>query len=223
MESKMKKEVFILCPEPPEQLGGVEACVREQVRGFSKRGFDVRVFHKKNSGSAFYLRNAHRLSHHFTDTLVGFFVGRTAQKAMHDGVAAVFSHSAVGWYPLRVPAGCKKFHLYHGTYRGQAEAIRRFITCLGYLKLKRKNSRYPLRVPSGRKKFHRNQSTDRRQTNEIRCAIPYLRYLTLKLRDSMGLQHLSGLGKRISPRLHAWSDSHVRRMWDFCPSAGALA
>jgi hypothetical protein len=90
MESKMKKEVFILCPEPPEQLGGVEACVREQVRGFSKRGFDVRVFHKKNSGSAFYLRNAHRLSHHFTDTLVGFFVGRTAQKAMHEGVPRFF-------------------------------------------------------------------------------------------------------------------------------------
>src|ERR1035441_5711134 len=55
----------------------------------------------------------------------------------------------------------------------------------------------------------------------IRRSTP-IGYLTLKLRDSMGLQHLSGLGKRISPRLHAWSDSHVRRMWDFCPSAGAL-
>jgi glycosyltransferase involved in cell wall biosynthesis len=132
----MKKEIFLLCSEPAEQLGGMEACVREQARGFQERGYAVRVFHRKNSGPDFYRRNAHRLSHHITDTTVGYFIGRTVQKAMHENVAAVFSHSTVGWYPLRVPDGCKLFHIYHGTYRGQAEAIRPFITYKGYLKLK---------------------------------------------------------------------------------------
>ena len=131
----MKREIFILCSESPDQLGGMEACVREQTRGFEKRGYDVRVFHRKNSGPSWFRRNDHRLSHHLTDTLIGFFIGRTAQKEMHPDVAAVFSHSTVGWYPLRLPAGCKSFHLYHGTYRGQAEAIRPFISYLGYLKL----------------------------------------------------------------------------------------
>jgi glycosyltransferase involved in cell wall biosynthesis len=131
----MKKEIFILCSEPPEQLGGVEACVREQARGFEKCGYDVRVFHRKNSGPMWFRRNDRRISHHLTDTLLGFFIGRTAQKAMHSNVAAVFSHSTVGWYPLRVPPDCKQFHIYHGTYRGQANAIRKFISYLGYLKL----------------------------------------------------------------------------------------
>jgi glycosyltransferase involved in cell wall biosynthesis len=131
----VKKEIFILSSETPEQLGGLEACVREQVSGFQKLGYAVRVFHRKNSGPDVFRRNDHRITHHLSDTLVGFFIGRSARKAMHPGVAAVFSHATVGWYPLRVPPGCKKFHIYHGTYRGQAKAIRRFISYLGYLKL----------------------------------------------------------------------------------------
>jgi glycosyltransferase involved in cell wall biosynthesis len=131
----MKKEIFILCSETPEQLGGMEACVREQMLGFQKRGYDVRVFHRKNSGPEWFRRNDRRITHHLSDTLVGLFIGRTAQKAIHSGVAAVFSHATVGWYPLRVPNGCKQFHIYHGTYRGQAKAIRRFISYLGFLKL----------------------------------------------------------------------------------------
>ena len=131
----MKKEIFILCSEPQEQLGGVEACVREQVRGFQQRGYKVQVFHRKNSGPAWFRRNEGSITHHLVDTLIGFFVGRAAQKAMHPDVAAVFSHSTVGWYPLRIPSGCKQFHIYHGTYRGQAKAIRKFISYLGYLKL----------------------------------------------------------------------------------------
>jgi glycosyltransferase involved in cell wall biosynthesis len=134
-ELHLKKEIFILCSEPPEQLGGMESYVREQALGFQKRGYAVRVFHRKNSGPAWFRRNDQRITHHLTDTLVGFFIGRTAQKAMHSDVAAVFSHSTVGWYPLRVPDSCKQFHIYHGTYRGQAKAIRRFISYLGYLKL----------------------------------------------------------------------------------------
>jgi glycosyltransferase involved in cell wall biosynthesis len=147
----MNKEIFILCSEPPEQLGGVEACVREQVRGFEKRDYNVRVFHRGNSGSDFARRIAKKLSHHISDVLYGYYIGREAQKAMHNEVAAVFSHSIVGWYPLRVPPGCKQFHLYHGTYRGQAEAIRPFISYLGYLKLKWWDSMVLERM-SGRRK-----------------------------------------------------------------------
>jgi glycosyltransferase involved in cell wall biosynthesis len=147
----MKKEIFILCSEPPEQLGGVEACVREQARGFEARGYNVRVFHRKNSGPAWFRRYDQHITHHLTDTLIGFFVGRTARKAMHPDVAAVFSHSTVGWYPLRLPPDCKLFHLYHGTYRGQAEAIRPFISYLGYLKLKWWDSMVLERI-SGRNK-----------------------------------------------------------------------
>jgi glycosyltransferase involved in cell wall biosynthesis len=132
----MTKEIFILCPEPPEALGGMETSVREHVVGFQGHGYAVRVFHRGNSGSEFYRRNSRRLSHHLRGTLVGWMVGRAAQKAMHNEVAAVFSHSTVGWYPLRIPPGCKNLHYYHGTYRGQAEAIRPFISYLGYLKLK---------------------------------------------------------------------------------------
>ncbi len=132
----MKKEIFILCPQPPEHLGGMEACVREQIRGFEKRGYRVRVFHCENSGSNFSRRIAKSLSRHVSDFLHGYYIGREARKAMHEGVAAVFSHSVVGWYPLRMPPGCKQYHLYHGTFRGQAEAIRPFISYLGYLKLK---------------------------------------------------------------------------------------
>ncbi len=76
-----------------------------------------------------------RLSHHVSDVLYTYFIGREAQKAMHEGVAAVFSHSFAGWYPLHVHPACKQFHLYHGTYRGQAKAIRPYISFLGYQKL----------------------------------------------------------------------------------------
>jgi glycosyltransferase involved in cell wall biosynthesis len=132
----MKKEVFILCSDPPEQLGGVEACVREHVRGFQQLGYAVRVWHRANTGSRLFKKLERMVSRHLTDGLAGYFIGRAAQKAMHPDVVAVFSHSVVGWYPLRLPSGCKQFHLYHGTYRGQAEAIRPFISHLGYLKLK---------------------------------------------------------------------------------------
>jgi glycosyltransferase involved in cell wall biosynthesis len=132
----MTKEIFILTNDPPEQLGGMEACVREQARGFLEHGYTVRVWHRGNTGSPVFELIERKVSRHLTDGLAGYFIGRAAQKAMHSDVAAVFSHSIVGWYPLRVPAGCKQLHIYHGTYRGQAEAIRPFISRAGYLKLK---------------------------------------------------------------------------------------
>src|SRR5438552_16663190 len=134
--TKVKGEVFILTAEPPETLGGMETFIREQIHAFDQRGYTVRIFHRRNSGRDTFLRVANRVSSHFTDGLVGWIIGRAAQQAMHEGVAAVISHGLVGWYPLRVPTGCKQIHFYHGTYRAYAELMRSHISLLGYWKMK---------------------------------------------------------------------------------------
>jgi glycosyltransferase involved in cell wall biosynthesis len=59
---------------------------------------------------------------------------------MTDDVAAVISNSDVGFYPLHTRTPIRRIHFYHGTYRGQSEAIRPFIKYGGYLYLKWWNS-----------------------------------------------------------------------------------
>jgi glycosyltransferase involved in cell wall biosynthesis len=114
----------------------METFIREQIRGFEQRGYSVRTFHRRNSGRDTFLRAANRVSVHFTSGLLGWVIGNAAQRAMHEGVAAVISHGLVGWYPLRVPPLCRQIHFYHGTYRAYAEVMRSHISLLGYLKLK---------------------------------------------------------------------------------------
>lgn len=85
-------------------------------------------------------------------SLVGFFVGRKAQARLGDDVVAVISNSNVGYHRLRQSSNhCKFIHVYHGTYRGQAEAIRPFISRLGYCYLKWWDSMV-LERASGRRK-----------------------------------------------------------------------
>ena len=132
----MKKEIFILTTEPPEILGGMETFIRQQILGFEERGYTVRVFHRGTSGWASFLRSANRLSRPLADALLGWVIGNAVQHAMHQAVAAVISHGVVGWYPLRVPTGCKQIHFYHGTYRAYAEVMRPHISLLGYWKMK---------------------------------------------------------------------------------------
>src|SRR5260370_21709282 len=131
-----RREIFILTPEPPEILGGMETFIREQIRGLQEHGYAVRVFHRQNSGGAPFLRLARRISPLVADGLIGFIIGRAAQRAMTPAVAAVISHSVVGWYPLRLPSGCKNVHFYHGTYRAYAEVIRKQISLPGYWRMK---------------------------------------------------------------------------------------
>jgi len=133
---QLRTEIFILTTEPPETLGGMETFIREQIRGFEQRGYTVRTFHRNNSGRDTFLRIVNRVSSHLTDGLLGWIIGRAVQKAMHEGVAAVISHGLVGWYPLRVPAGCKQIHFYHGTYRAYAEMMRSHISLVGYWTMK---------------------------------------------------------------------------------------
>jgi glycosyltransferase involved in cell wall biosynthesis len=133
---QLRTEVFILTAEPPETLGGMETFIREQIRGFEQRGYTVRTFHRRNSGRDTLLRVANRVSSHFVSGLLGWVIGKAAQRAMHEGVAAVISHGLVGWYPLNVPPCCKQIHFYHGTYRAYAEVMRSHISLLGYWKMK---------------------------------------------------------------------------------------
>src|SRR6267378_2409332 len=133
---QLRTEIFILTTEPPETLGGMETFIREQIRGLEQRGYTVRTFHRGNSGRDTFLRLANRMSRPLAEGLLGWVIGKAAQRAMHEGVAAVISHGLVGWYPLSVPAGCKQIHFYHGTYRAYAEVMRSHISLLGYWKMK---------------------------------------------------------------------------------------
>lgn len=114
----------------------METFIRQQVLGFEERGYAARVFHRGNSGRASLLRSADQVSRALAEALTGWVIGTAAQQALHSGVAAVISHGLVGWYPLRVPAGCKQIHFYHGTYRAYAEVMRSHISLLGYWKMK---------------------------------------------------------------------------------------
>jgi glycosyltransferase involved in cell wall biosynthesis len=132
----MRDEVFILTTGPIEQLGGMERFLQYVASGFQERGYAVRVFHSENTGPE---RWRHpnpndKLTFLLAGGLHGFYIGRAAKEALHPRVRLVLSNSTVGWYPLG--NGVKHAQFFHGTYRGQAEAIRPFIKYRGYLKLK---------------------------------------------------------------------------------------
>ena len=132
----MKGEVFILTTEPPERPGGMERFVSYLVAGLKERGYGVRIFHRENCAPPRW-RNpspSNKIAWFLAGFLQGYFIGRAARQALHSGVRLVLSNSTVGWFPLGNKV--RQAHFYHGTYRGQAEAIRPFITRKGYLKLK---------------------------------------------------------------------------------------
>jgi glycosyltransferase involved in cell wall biosynthesis len=101
---------------------------------FQRHGYGVRVFHIENSVPAGWRHPKSKIKRLLSDGLYGVFVGRAAKKALHPDVRLVLSNSTVGWYPLG--KGVRRAQFFHGTYRGQAEAIRPFIKYQGYLKLK---------------------------------------------------------------------------------------
>jgi glycosyltransferase involved in cell wall biosynthesis len=129
-------EIFILSTGPIDRLGGMERFLQYVASGFQERGYGVRVFHSENTGPERWRhpKSSNKLEWFLASGLQGFYIGRAATKALHDGVRLVLSNSTVGWYPLG--KGVKSAHFFHGTYRGQAEAIRPFIRYRGYLSLK---------------------------------------------------------------------------------------
>jgi glycosyltransferase involved in cell wall biosynthesis len=133
----MNRRVFILTTEPPVRPGGLEHFVRELTTGLESKGYSVEVFHRENSLPRWLISASGRFKSKIAANLVGYFVGRCAQRCLGADVTAVISNSDVGYYPLRVPSpDLKQIHFFHGTYRGQAEAIRHFISRAGYLYLK---------------------------------------------------------------------------------------
>ncbi len=148
----MIKTVFILTPESPEVLGGAEHFARELICGVNARGYHVEVFHRGNCEPEWFAKRTGRFGRKLAGTLRGYWIGRNAQKNITDEVVAVISNSDVGFYPLRLTTHVRRIHFYHGTYRGQSEAIRPFIKYSGYLYLKWWNSMVLERL-SGRGKL----------------------------------------------------------------------
>jgi len=104
--------------------------------GFEERGYRVRVFHAENSCPERWRHASadNKLQSLVTSALHGYYIGKAAKQALHSGVRLVLSNSTVGWYPFGKKV--KHAQFFHGTFRGQAEAIRPFIKYRGYLRLK---------------------------------------------------------------------------------------
>jgi glycosyltransferase involved in cell wall biosynthesis len=133
----MTRRILILTTQPPEQGGGMEHFIRVLADGLRANGYLVEVYHRDNCLPVRLRQTPNQFARYATDALLGWYIGRRVQKVLDDQVVAIVSNSIIGWYPLRgLPRDAKKLHFCHGTYRGQAEAIRRLITWRGYLKMK---------------------------------------------------------------------------------------
>jgi glycosyltransferase involved in cell wall biosynthesis len=136
-ENQKAGRVLILTPNSPDALGGAEHFVRDLAHGLGIRGYGVEILHRDNSSPAWTRRKLGRYVQKLSGSALGYFIGRHAQMRMDDDVVAVISNSDVGYYPLRPPSKrTRLIQFYHGTYRGQAEAIRPFIRYPGYIYLK---------------------------------------------------------------------------------------
>jgi len=136
-ENQRTGKVLLLAPNSPDTLGGIEHFVRELAHGLGRRGYSVEILHRENSSPAWTSRKLGRYVQKLSGSALGYFIGRQAQMKLDNGVVAVISNSDVGYYPLRPPSKrTRLIQFYHGTYRGQAEAIRPFIRYPGYLYLK---------------------------------------------------------------------------------------
>ena len=133
--TQQRDEIFILTTGPIERLGGMERFLQYLASGFEARGFGVRTFHTENTGPKDRPRQNHsnKIKRLMASGLDGYYIGRAAKEALHPGVRLVLSNSTVGWYPLG--KGVKHAQFFHGTYRGQAEAIRPFIKYQGLAKM----------------------------------------------------------------------------------------
>lgn len=115
----------------------MEHFVRELTHGLERRGYGVEILHRENCSPSWAKGKFGRYRQKLYASALGYFIGRQARAKLDDEVVAVISNSDVGYYPLRPPSKrTRLIQFYHGTYRGQAEAIRPFISYPGYLYLK---------------------------------------------------------------------------------------
>lgn len=132
----MRKTIFILTPEAPGSGGGMEHFVREAVRGLEARGYRTEVFHRGNCEAHWLTKKTGPVWKKIRGTLLGYSIGRNARRQITKDVVAIISNSTVGYFPLPSSPAFQKIHFHHGTYRGQSEAIRAFISHSGYLYMK---------------------------------------------------------------------------------------
>ena len=148
----VSRTAFILTSESPESGGGAEHFVRELIRGLEARGYRTEVFHRGNSEPAWLAKWKGSLGRKVSGTLLGYWIGKSAQRHMTGDVVTVISNGDVGYYSPHRRVAVKSIHFFHGTYRRQSEAIRPFISYGGYLYLKWWNSMVLERL-SGRNKL----------------------------------------------------------------------
>ncbi len=131
------RRVVILTGEDPKTAGGVEHFVRNLVRILEDLDYIAEFCYRGNSVPSWFRLPKTKFGRYIEGNLLGYFVARNARKGMGTDVAAVISNGDLGWCaPAPFAPGAKRIHVYHGTYRAQAEAIRRFISYRGYLYLK---------------------------------------------------------------------------------------
>ena len=133
---KLQKRVIILTGEPPEAPGGVEHVVQELTNGLRAAGFAVDVSHSQNAAPSWIAHPRNKWQNYLRDFLLSWYLGVRAAELTREGVVAIISNGPYGWHLPAIPAGIKKIHFFHGTYQGQAEAIRPFISSAGAFKLK---------------------------------------------------------------------------------------
>jgi glycosyltransferase involved in cell wall biosynthesis len=151
-ENQRTGKVLLLAPSSPDTLGGMEHFVRELAHGLERRGYIVEILHSGNSAPSWTNGKFGQTARKVGASALGYYIGRRAQTKLDDDVVAVISNSDVGYYPLRPKSKqTRLIQFYHGTYRGQAEAIRPFTKYSGYLYLKWWNSMVLERL-SGRDK-----------------------------------------------------------------------
>ncbi|MGD0544434.1 MAG: glycosyltransferase family 4 protein [Candidatus Acidiferrales bacterium] len=151
-ENQRTGKVLLLAPSSPDTLGGMEHFVRELAHGLERRGYGVEILHSGNSAPSWTNGKFGQTARKVGASALGYYIGRRAQMKLDDDVVAVISNSDVGYYPLRPKSKqTRLIQFYHGTYRGQAEAIRPFTKYSGYLYLKWWNSMVLERL-SGRDK-----------------------------------------------------------------------
>lgn len=132
----MRPRVLILTSEPTDAPGGMEHAVRELEKGLDRLGYAVVVLNRENVSPRWVARPENKWMGYAADVALSWFLGRRVGKLVGPDLIAVVSNGPLGWYLPRLPKSVRNVHFYHGTYRGQAEIIRPFITFLGAFKLK---------------------------------------------------------------------------------------
>jgi glycosyltransferase involved in cell wall biosynthesis len=162
----MKQRIFVLTGDSPEIPGGMEHAVRELIRGLEQRGYAVEVFHRNNtSAPAWVARPTNKWQGYAADVLISWYLGLRVRERMGEDVVAVVSNGPFGWY-VPCSLNIRKIHFYHGTYRGQANEIRPFISGAGVFKLKWWDSMVLERMSGRGKQILCNSDQTREQVSQ---------------------------------------------------------